>query len=51
MKNYIKKLSFVETSLVVQWLRLHTPSGGALSFIPCQGTRSQVLQLKLCIAK
>ena len=51
MKNYIKKLSFVETSLVDQWLTLHTPNGASLSLIPGQGTRSHVLQLKLGIAK
>ena len=40
IKNY-------ETSLVVQWLRLHTPSAGHLSCIPGQGIRSHVLQLKI----
>ena len=29
------------TSLVVQWLRLHTPNAGGLGSIPGQGTRSQ----------
>ena len=44
------------TSLVVQWLRLHTPSAGSLGLIPGQGTinrphllqlRVQMLQLKI----
>ena len=39
IKNY-------ETSLVVPWLRLHTPSAGDLGCIPGQGIRSHVLQLK-----
>ena len=34
-----------ETSLVVQWLRLHAPNAGDLGLIPGQGTRSHVLQL------
>ncbi|TEA37188.1 hypothetical protein DBR06_SOUSAS210422, partial [Sousa chinensis] len=33
-------------SLVVQWLRLHTPSAGGPGLIPGQGTRSHMLQLK-----
>ena len=32
------------TSLVVQWLRLHTPSVGVLGLIPVQGTRPHVSQ-------
>ena len=35
------------TSLVVQWLRLHTPNAGGLGLIPGQGTRSHVQQLKI----
>ena len=35
------------TSLVVQWLRLHTPNARALSLVPGQGTRSHVPQLKI----
>jgi len=34
------------TSLVVQWLRLHTANAGGLGLIPGQGTRSHMLQLK-----
>ena len=33
--------------MVVQWLRLHTPSAGSLSSIPGQGTRSYISQLKI----
>ena len=34
------------TSLVVQWLRLHTPIAEGPSSIPSQGTRSHVPQLR-----
>ena len=34
------------TSLVAQWLRLHTSSAGALGSTPGQGTRSHKLQLR-----
>ena len=34
------------TSLVVQWLRLHSPNAGDLGLIPSQGTRSRMPQLK-----
>ena len=34
------------TSLVVQWLRLHTLSAGGPGSIPGQGTRSRKLQLR-----
>ena len=33
-------------SLVVQWLRLHTPNAGGLISIPGQGTSSHMPQLK-----
>ena len=36
----------METSLVVQWLRLFTPSAGGLGLIPSQETRSHMLQLR-----
>ena len=39
-----------QTSLVVQWLRLHTPMQG-LGSIPSQGTRSCMLQLRPRAAK
>ena len=35
------------TSLVVQWLRLHTPNAGSLCSIPGQRTRSHMLQLSV----
>ena len=34
------------TSLVLHWLRLHTPNAGDLGSIPGQGTRSHMLQLR-----
>ena len=37
------------TSLVVQWLRLLTSNAGDTGLIPGQGTRSQMLQLRVCI--
>ena len=33
----------METSLVVQWLRLHAPNTGGLALISGQGTRSHML--------
>ena len=33
-------------SLVIQWLRLPAPNAGDPGSIPCQGTRSHMLQLK-----
>ena len=41
-----KKKKPTGTSLVVQWLRLHTPNAGVRGLIPGQGTRSYVLQLR-----
>ena len=35
------------TSLVVQWLRLHTPNAGGSGLIPGQGTRSHMPQLRV----
>ena len=35
-----KKMEKLRASLVVQWLRLHTPNGGNLGSIPDQGTKS-----------
>ena len=35
------------TSLVVQWLRLHTPNAGGPGLIPGQGNRSHMLQLRV----
>ena len=39
------------TSLVVQWLTLHAPKARGLGFIPAQGTRFHMLQLKSSHAK
>ena len=35
------------TALVVHCLRLHAPNAGSLGLIPCQATRSHVLQLRI----
>ena len=35
------------TSLVVQWLRLCTPTAGSLGSVPGQGTRSRTPQLSV----
>ena len=35
--------------LAVQWLRLHAPNAGGWGSIPGQGTRSHMLQLRVCI--
>ena len=40
-----------ETSLVVQWLKVHTPNAGGLGSIPDQGTRSHLLQEPLAATK
>ena len=40
-----KRINF-GTSLVVHWLRLHTPNAGALGSIPSQGIRSHMPQLR-----
>ena len=39
--------SITGTSLVVQWLRRHTPSAGGTGLIPGQGTKSLMPQLKM----
>ena len=36
-------------SLVLQWLRLSVPNAGGLGSIPGQGTRSLMLQLRVCM--
>ena len=41
----------LRTSLVVQWPRLCTLNTGALGSIPGQGTRSHMLQLRVCMAQ
>ena len=45
IKQLKKKLT-LETSLVVQWLRLHAPNAGGMGSIPHQGTGSHMSQLK-----
>ena len=37
-----QQIFFLGTSLVVQWIRLHTPNAGGQGSIPGQGTRSHV---------
>ena len=39
----------IGTSLVVQWLRLCAPNAGDPGSIPGQGTRSHMLQLRVCM--
>ena len=46
---YIQNRTDSETSLVVQWLRLHTPNAGGLGLIPSPGTRSHMPQLSVCM--
>ena len=36
----------IKTSLVVQWLRCHTPNAGGLSLILGQGARSHMPKLR-----
>ena len=38
-----------KTSLVVQWLRFRTANAGGLGLIPGQGTRSHMVQLRICM--
>ncbi|TEA29429.1 hypothetical protein DBR06_SOUSAS8610118, partial [Sousa chinensis] len=38
-------------SLVVQWVRLHAPNAGDPGSIPGQGTRSRMLQLRVCLTQ
>ena len=37
------------TFLVVQWLRINAPNAGDIGSIPGQGTRSHLLQLRVCL--
>ena len=41
------RFPLTETSLMVQWLRLHVPNAGGLGSIPEQGTRSHMPQLRV----
>ena len=40
-----------ETSLVVRWLKLHTPNAGGPGSIPSQGTGSHIQQLRPRVVK
>ena len=44
--SFLSRYSVTETSLGVQWLRVHTPNTGGLGSIPGQGTRYHMLQLR-----
>lgn len=35
--------------LIVQWLRPHAPNAGGLGAVPGWGTRSHMLQLRVCM--
>ena len=35
--------------LIVQWLRPHAPNAGGLGAVPGWGTRSHILQLRVCM--
>ena len=52
-RQYWVSVKYTEngTSLVVQWLRLHTPNAGGPGSIPGWQTRSHMLQLKFLSAK
>ena len=43
------KWYILETSLVVQWLRLHVPHAGSMGLIPGRGT--EILHATLCSQK
>ena len=43
------KRCYKGTSLMVQWLRLCSSNGGSLGLIPGQGTRSHMVQLRICM--
>ena len=49
MRHYYQYIS-TGTSLLVQWLRLHTPNAGVGGCIPGQGIRTHMLQLKILSA-
>ena len=40
--NVSKSTIYIGTSLVVQWVGLHTPNAGGPGLIPGQGTRSRM---------
>ena len=47
LPRLLKLKNMLGSSLVVQWLRLCTPSAGASCSIPSQGTRSHIPQLRV----
>ena len=49
VSTHLKKFIKTGTSLLVQWLRLCAPNAGDLGSIPGQGTRSYMLQLRVCM--
>ena len=49
--QFFKKKKILGTSLVTQWLSLRAPNAGGQGLIPGQGTRAQMLQLRLHTAK
>ena len=50
-EEYIFKKSKIGTSLVVQWLRLHTPNARDLGLIPGQGTMILHITQRLWLKK
>ena len=51
MQNLFKKKKKRRTTLVVQWLRLHTFNAGGWGSVSGQGTRLHMLQLRPGAAK
>ena len=43
-------LRILRTSLVVQWLRRHSPNAHSLGSTHGQGARSHMLQLRICMS-
>ena len=43
------RLILQETSLMAQWLRLHTPNAGGQGLSPVEGTRFHMPQLSVCM--
>ena len=46
-----QQIEMLETSLMVQWLRLHTPNARGPGSIPGQGTRSYIQQVRPAAVK
>ena len=46
-----QQIEMSETSLMVQWLRLHTPNARGPGSIPGQGTRSYMQQVRPAAVK